>query len=72
MVFELQSGHEIKLKQFKEGELSKLRKIELSFLYAVQFVSFRSTFLPSKIKIIQWVSELQSGHEIKFNHKKER
>ena len=33
-------------------------------------VSSSSTVLPSKIKIIQRVLELQSGHKIKFKHKK--
>ena len=56
----------------RRGDNSKIKKARMSFLYAVHFVLFCSTFLPGKIKIIQRVSELQSGHEIKFNHKKGR
>ena len=42
-----------------------IRKPELSFLSA-------STFLPSKIKVIQNVLELQNRHKIKSKHKKGR
>ena len=59
--------------QTQEGEMitPKVRKPELSFLYAMQQTfSACSTFLISKIKIIQRVLDLQSRHEIKLKHKK--
>ena len=66
-----QTGNQI---QTQEGEITPIvRKPELSFLYTTQHViSSCSSFLPSKIKIIQSVLELQSRHEIKFKNKKVR
>ena len=48
---------------------AKVRKTELSFLYA-NVVPSCSTFLSSTIKIFQMIFELQSGHEIYFKQNK--
>ena len=58
--------------QTQEREITpKVRKPELSFLYAkYPLVLF---YISTKyIQIIQRVLEFQSGHEIKFKHKKGR
>ena len=44
--------------------MPKIRKAELSFLYATRCLILFYIFLPSIIKIFQRVIDFQSGHEI--------
>ena len=62
-----------KSNKIQEGEKKtpKVRKPELSFLYA-HFVTSCSTFLQSKSKNIQRVLDLQSEHKNKLKRKKGR
>ena len=52
----------------RRGDKSKSKKASYHSCTQHVVLSY-STFLPSKIKIIRQVLELQSGHEIKFKHK---
>ena len=56
--------------QIQEGELTPKVRNQSCHSRMQHVVSSCSTFQPSKIQIIQRVLDLQSGHKIRFKHKK--